>query len=103
MRAQNHDMEILTFDEFKERANRKPVLDGAWIYQLTQAIMDNDIKVPYPMFDLYNREERQFLSFDDALTYIRENKREDIYCNWIRQIPVGERQHEHGAVWLLDE
>lgn len=103
MRAQNHDMEILTFDEFKERANRKPVLDGAWIYQLTQAIMDNDIKVPYPMFDLYNREERLFLSFDDALTYIRENKRENTYCNWISQILVGERQQEHGAVWLLDE
>ena len=99
MSTHSHNQEILTYDEFKKRANRKPVLDGAWIYQLTQAIMDSDIKVPYPMFDLYNQEERLFLSFDDALNFILENKREDIYCCWIRQIPVGERQHEHGAVW----
>ena len=103
MSVTKQNQEILTYDEFKERADRKPVLDGAWIYQLTQAIMDSDIKVPYPMFDLYNQEERLFLSFDDALNFVRENKREDIYCSWIRQIPVGERQHEHGAVWLLDK
>lgn len=103
MSTHGHDKDILTFDEFQERAHRKPAFEGTWIYQLTQAIMDNDIKVPYPMFDLYNQEERLFLSFDDAVSYIRENKRDDVYCNWISQIPVGGRRQEHGAKWLLDE
>ncbi len=97
-----HNKENLTFEEFQERANRRPALDGTWIYKLTQTFYDEDVKVPYPMFDLDYQDERLFLSFDSAVDFIHENKRDDIYCSWLKQTPVGERENEHGAVWLFD-
>ena len=103
MDASENKPKTLTFDEFKERANRKPVLEGTWIYKLVRVFVDTDIEVPYPMFDIDFQEERLFLTFNDAVSFLNENKCEDTYCSWVIQLPVGERENEHGAVWLFDK
>ena len=47
----------LTFEEFEALANRQPNLKGSWIYRVTQAIYKNNLKHPYPKFELdYSRE-----------------------------------------------
>lgn len=95
--------ETLTFNEFKRRAYREPSFDGTWIYKLVRTFVDVDLKVHYPMFDIDYQEERLFLTYGDAVRFLQEDKRDDTYCSWIIQTPIGERENEHGAVWLFDK
>ena len=103
MSSLKNNNDTLSFDEFKQRAYREPSFDGAWVYKLVRTFVDVDLKVHYPMFNVDYQEERLFLSYDDAVRFLRNDKRDDTYCSWIIQVPAGERENEHGAVWLFDK
>ena len=91
-----------TYEDFERMANCKPSLEGTWIYRLTQSLFDPDIKNPYPKFKLDYDTHRLFLSFEEALKYLKENKDQSIYCSKISQVPVGGLENEHAAEWLFD-
>lgn len=96
----------LTFDEFKKLACRKPDLNGDWIYMVTQSKLFNELKNPYPKFELSHNETRYFKSFHDAENYIKTHT-EHVYCSRILQIPFGDKgvsgYSNHGAEWLYDQ
>ena len=68
----------LTFEEFNALANRLPNLKGSWIYKVTQAILDYDLKYPYPKFELNYLKECFFKTFRLAEKYIKKNKENSI-------------------------
>lgn len=91
----------LTFDQFQALANRLPSLKGNWLYRVTQAIAQEDLKYPYPKFELRYPKEIYFRSFRAAERFVKKNT-ENVYCSWITQIAYG---HEtgfggNGAEWL---
>lgn len=92
----------LTKQEFERLANRQPDLDGKWVYELIQNYLDSDTKYPYPKFPLYPQK-RFFLSYEDALSGMRQSEKEDLYCSFIVQRPADGREHGSGAVWLFDK
>ena len=91
-----------TFEDFERLANREPSFEGKWIYRVTQTFYDPEMKNPYPKFDVDMETNRLFLSFEDARNYLRTHKDESVYCSWITQIPVGLKNCDHAAEWLLD-
>ena len=106
-KLKNKNLNDFTFEEFKAMAERRPSLEGNWIYKVTVALFDADIKNPYPKFELFGKpEERLFLTYENAVGYIKNYKSGcdlDVYCSWIRQVPVGKPAREHGARWLFDK
>lgn len=94
----------LTFEEFKALANRQPKLSGNWIYRVTQAIFDNDLKYPYPKFELEYPRVCYFKSFPKAEKFVKGNVK-NVYCSWITQIPCGitSEYGGEGAEWLYDQ
>lgn len=93
----------LTFDEFEVLANRQPNLKGNWVYKVTQAIYDNDLKYPYPKFDFDYTKENYFSSFELAEKFVKQTQK-DVYCSWITQIPCDiDCAGEVGAEWLYDQ
>lgn len=94
----------LTFEDFERLADRKPNLDGDFIYRLTQLFLDPDkLKHPYPKFELGYESVRLFNSFDDALSFLKENKDDELYCSWIAQLPNGSMDYERTAEWFYDK
>lgn len=93
----------MTFEEFNALANRNPDLNGSWLYKVTQIVFDNDLKYPYPKFELDYHKECYFQTFQAAENYIKNN-REGVYCSWISQIPYGVESGYggYGAEWLYD-
>ncbi len=93
----------LTFEEFQALANRKPNLQGDWLYKVTQALYHKDLKYPYPKFELDYPRECYFKTFHAAENYVKNNK-EDVYCSWITQIAYGHATGYggNGAEWLYD-
>ena len=91
----------LTFEEFEALANRKPKLEGYWLYKVTQAIYDNELKYPYPKFELNYTRESYFRTFESAESFVRMNKG-DVYCSWIKQIPFGVDYDKSGVEWLYN-
>ena len=93
----------LTFEDFERLADRKPNLEGDFIYKLTQLFIDPDkLKNPYPKFKIDYEQNRLFKSFEDAKNYLENNKSEEIYCSWITQIPTGVNKYERTAEWFYD-
>lgn len=94
----------LTFEEFEALANRQPNLKGSWLYKVTQAIFYNDLKYPYPKFELDYPRELYFKTFNAAEKYVKKNTK-DVYCSWISQIPYGLAANYggSGAEWLYDQ
>lgn len=94
----------LTFEEFYALANGQPNLKGNWIYKVTQAMYDNDLKYPYPKFDLNYSRECYFKTFRNAEIFVKGH-RTDVYCSWITQLPCGINHEEgvRGAEWLYDQ
>ena len=94
----------LKFEEFEALANRQPNLKGSWIYKVTQAIFDYDLKYPYPKFELEYHKECHFKTFSSAEKYIKKNMG-NVYCSWITQIPCGitSEYGGYGAEWLYDQ
>lgn len=91
----------LTFYEFEELANRKPNLKGNWLYRVTQAVFQNDLKYPYPKFEFEYVREYYFRTFQAAEKHVKKSTK-DIYCSWITQIPYGFSfgYGDEGAEWL---
>ena len=83
----------LTFEEFKAYADRKPSLDGKWIYRLEHVIMSG--KPSYPQFEVITNE-HWFLTHADAERYIKEkltggkNAFPGTYSFVITQLAVGQ-------------
>lgn len=99
---------ILTFDEFKRLAERKPNLEGKWIYKLTRSVMCEITENMYPKFDIWEDLTIWFITFKEAEDKIAElvaEKEADspdlTYCYEILQFPIGV-PCEHGAGWLYD-
>ena len=94
----------MTFEEFEALANRQPNLKGSWIYRVTQAIYKNNLKHPYPKFELDYSRECYFKTFQSAEKFIKKNT-ENVYCSWILQIPCGlySEYDGYGASWLYDQ
>lgn len=92
----------LTFGDFERLANRQPNLEGQWIYRLKQFFYDPDIENPYPKFELDYDVSRLFLSFDDAVKYLKGNIDNSFYCSLITQIPIGRNEYKYAAQWLFD-
>lgn len=97
----------LTFEEFKEYADRQPSLDGNWIYRLEHIEMVEDA-VMYPEFETCSNE-YYFHTFKDAENFIREiisdktNAYADTYAFVITQLPAGWTCWcNRGASWLYD-
>lgn len=93
----------LTFEEFEALANRTPKLQGDWLYRVTQAIVQNDLKYPYPKFKLSHVQEAYFRTFKEAENFVRKNTT-DVYCSWITQMSYGAvpGYGGDGAEWLYD-
>lgn len=94
----------MTFEEFKELANREPSIKGQWIYMLTRKMMNAEaMKNPYPRFELSHEELLYFRSLADAEKYMRSHT-SNVYCNWVTQMPYGDKgtYSNHGAEWLYD-
>lgn len=98
----------LTLDEFRSLAERKPNLDGSWIYRLTRTVICEITKEMYPEFDVYEEMPIWFLSYSEAQANTAElvSSRDEeslsvTYCFHIVQIPLG-CPAEHGARWLYD-
>lgn len=93
----------LTFDEFEALANREPNLQGDWLYRVTQAIVPNDLKCPYPKFELSHIREAYFKTFSEAEKFVKKNMA-DVYCSWITQMQYGvvPGYGGDGAEWLYD-
>lgn len=93
----------LTFEEFEALANRKPNLQGDWLYRVTQAILPNDLKYPYPKFELSHVHEAYFKTFYEAENFVKKNTT-DVYCSWITQMLYGAvpGYGGDGAEWLYD-
>lgn len=96
----------LTFEQFKAYADRKPSLEGRWIYCLEHVWMDDDAS--YPEFEV-GTEEFYFLTFEDAEDYIRKivacrtGDEPPTYRFSISQGAVGaECGMQAGASWLYD-
>ena len=95
----------LTFEDFDRYANRKPDFEGNWIYKVEQAFFTKKrrrSKSKYPKMEIDRKEERFFLTYPDAVEFIRKNKPDDLYCSWLTQVPAGEPSHYFGAAWLFD-
>ena len=103
MRTANHLLDNLTLEDFTRLANREPNLEGNWIYYLNQSTLNEELKNPYPKFDLDWHQERIFLKFEDALDFIKKQNDKTIYCSTIAQMPIGGQMDEHGAQWLFDK
>ena len=93
----------MSWEEFKTMAERKPGLEGNWIYRLEQRFVDSDIENPYPRFELARTEKRIFTTFDDAVRFIQEHPDGDLYNSLLTQVPVGVLDFETGASWLFDK
>lgn len=96
----------LTFEEFKALASREPNLKGRWIYMLTRKMVNTeDMKHPYPRFELSHEETLYFRSLADAEKHMRSHT-SNVYCNWVTQIPFGYKgvygYSNQGAEWLYD-
>lgn len=94
----------LTFEEFKALAEQEPSLKGRWIYMLTRKMMHADeMKHPYPRFELSHEEILYFRSLADAEKYMR-NHTPNVYCNCVKQLPFGDKGENgysnQGAEWL---
>lgn len=89
----------LTFEEFEALANRGPNLKGSWIYRVTQAIYDKDLKYPYLKFELDYPRECYFKTFKSAEKFVKKTN-DDVYCSWITQIHCGSSSEygKNGAV-----
>lgn len=83
-------------------AERKPSLEGNWVYRLKQRLLIPDLKDPYPEFDIRLNETRWFTSFEEALKFLQKPTKDMLYNSVISQIAVGEPDYEHGAEWLFD-
>lgn len=92
----------LTLADFKLHAHRKPSLEGNWLYRLSQSMFTDQLKNPYPKFELDWTEERIFLTFEDAVDFIQNQNDDRVYCSLLAQMPVGGLMWEHGAKWLFD-
>ncbi len=96
----------LTYEQFKALAERKPSLDGDWIY-----VLEHKVFTPpygFPEFGISN-EESTFLSLKDAEDYIFKlvnsttGETLETWCFNIRQKPLGGcLDFNCGAEWLLD-
>lgn len=96
----------LTFEDFKTLASREPNLKGRWIYMLTRKILNTeDMKHPYPRFELSHEETLYFRSLADAEKHMRSHTSR-VYCNWVDQVPFGDKgtygYSNRGAAWLYD-
>ena len=96
----------LTFEDFDRYANREPDFEGNWIYKVEQAFFTKKRrrnKSQYPKIEIDRREERYFLTYPDAVEFLRNNKTKDLYCSWVTQVPVGKQTFCFGTVWLFDQ
>lgn len=92
----------LSYDEFMKLAERRPNLDGEWIYRLEQTEL-GDSPRNYPVFKVGATHLRDFSSLEDAEKYLREQSALiPMYRSRITQIPVGGTDKERGAQWLYD-
>lgn len=96
----------LTFEEFKELADRKPSMEGDWLYHLTHETLVDDYS--YPEFGIADHHKYLFRTLEDAEKYMREklapeNKHYDTYRFLIKQVPVGEWERFIGATWVYDK
>lgn len=95
----------LTFEQFKALAERRPELNGEWVYRLTHYWMDK--AATYPAFEL-STDVYYFLSHDEAESFIKDqlvsHERNNIetYCFKIEQIPVGDLHFQTGDGWLYN-
>ncbi len=96
----------LTFEEFKEYADRQPSLDGNWIYRMEHIVLNDNTM--YPEFKTFTSE-YYFHTFEDAENFIREiisdetDAYADTYAFIITQLAVGEKHWSpRGASWLYD-
>lgn len=97
----------LTFEQFKEYADRQPSLAGNWIYRLEHiGMVENSVK--YPEFETRSNE-YYFHTFGEAENFIREiisdetDAYADTYAFIITQLAVGEKHWSpRGAMWLYD-
>ena len=93
----------LTYDEFVQLADRKPDLEGEWIYRLEQTEAGDMPECPYPKFELGMTHTFLFPTLEMAEGFMRSNlHRIRTYRNVITQIPYGKEQWEVGASWLYD-
>ena len=92
----------LTLEDFSRLANREPSFDGKWLYRVTQVILENEPKNPYPKFELDWKVELIYLNFEEALEFIKSGNYKNVYCSWITQFPIGRETYQHGAKWLFD-
>lgn len=98
----------LTFEQFKEYADRQPSLAGNWIYRLEHIGMVENCAM-YPEFETRSNEYYSH-TFDDAEKFIKEkltgqnNGSPDSYCFVITQLAVGCKScwSNTGASWLYD-
>ena len=84
-RTLNPDM---TFEEFEALADRQPNLKGSWIYKVSQAIFYNNLKHPYPKFDLDYMRDYYFKTFQSAEKFVRKHTK-DVSSRIFRWMLVG--------------
>ncbi len=94
----------LSFDEFKALADRKPSLDGNWLYRLNHQTFYEEYS--YPEFRLYSTI-YMFTSYEDAVRFMRENLADkegehDTYRFELTQIPIAQAEYRNGAMWIFD-
>lgn len=102
----------LTYKEFLIIANRQPSLDGNWLYRYIGYMVDPEIPVPYPAYKIKEYQSILFLSYADAVSYMKEAVKKtmlsedeseyECYCHRIIQIPIGVEECHEGASWLFD-
>lgn len=100
----------LTKDEFTALANRKPNLEGNWLYKYENSQINDDIDTLYPKFQVTPAGTYFFTSFADAEAHMKrlvdENAQSEspdlYYRHVIQQIPIGESEYDYGATWLYD-
>lgn len=101
----------LTKQEFEFLANRKPNLDGNWLYKYENwQYDDEEIESLYPKFRVDSSCAYFFTSLDDAQAHLQklveDNKKGEYsvcyYRHVITQIPIGKNAYHSGATWLYD-
>lgn len=92
-------------EEFDALANRKPSLEGDWVYRYEAYSIDED-GILYPKFELWKEDDRLFLTFEDAEKFMRHNEPKNseyrFYCHYITQLPIGDDTDEIGSCWMYD-
>lgn len=92
----------MNWEEFKAMAERKPSLEGNWIYRLEQRFLPDHIEQPYPKFDLWLTQNRFFTSFEDAVRFLQKAPDDNLYNSILTQIAIGEPDFDQGSSWLFN-